>query len=287
MSSSDRPSPEHHEAFSLPLFFLTVAVTLAALFALVRFIAPAGWDAQLGAPISGALIAFLAVSLVNCFFEYFFHRYLLYTPAVPFLRRLYRQHTLHHALTRIAKEPGRKGRSIRFIENKFPIVEPEQGEASFFPWYSLATFAVILTPLFALLQWLVPSLPWFLSGYAALAVSITLYEVLHAINHWPFEQWQPLIEHPRFGWFWRPVYGFHLRHHAVADCNESIPSKAELTAVNMPCLGSLRGDRRWRARRLHRLRRQFRPRPAGSRTDGGEVARPRSFRPDGDQALSQ
>src|SRR5690606_9321314 len=83
-------------------------------------------------------------------------------------------------------------------------------------------FAVILTPLFALLQWLVPSLPWFLSGYAALAVSITLYEVLHAINHWPFEQWQPLIEHPRFGWFWRPVYGFHLRHHAVADCNESI-----------------------------------------------------------------
>lgn len=222
MSSSDRPSPEHHEAFSLPLFFLTVAVTLAALFALVRFIAPAVWDAQLGAPISGALIAFLAVSLVNCFFEYFFHRYLLHTPAVPFLRRLYRQHTLHHALTRIAKKPGRKGRSILFIENKFPIVEPEQGEASFFPWYSLATFAVILTPLFALLQWLVPSLPWFLSGYAALAVSITLYEVLHAINHWPFEQWQPLIEHPRFGWFWRPVYGFHLRHHAVADCNESI-----------------------------------------------------------------
>lgn len=25
-----------------------------------------------------------------------------------------------------------------------------------------------------------------------------------------------------WGWLWRPVYAFHLRHHAVIDCNESI-----------------------------------------------------------------
>ena len=31
-----------------------------------------------------------------------------------------------------------------------------------------------------------------------------------------------MIEHPRWGWFWHPVYAFHLRHHAVIDCNESI-----------------------------------------------------------------
>lgn len=24
------------------------------------------------------------------------------------------------------------------------------------------------------------------------------------------------------GKFWQPIYGFHLRHHAVTDCNESI-----------------------------------------------------------------
>jgi hemolysin III len=109
-----------------------------------------------------------------------------------------------------------------FIENKFPIVEPEQGEASFFPWYSMAIFAAILSPLLAGLQWVLPSWPWFFSGFAALAVSLTLYEVLHAVNHWPFETWEPLITHPRWGRFWRPAYAFHLRHHAVIDCNESI-----------------------------------------------------------------
>ena len=224
-TSQAHPSHHHgheHEAFSLPLFILTVVLTLAGLLLALRLLAPATWQAQFLAPVGGAIAAFLAVSLFNCFMEYFFHRYLLHTPAVPLLRRLYRQHTLHHALTRIARKPGRGGQGVLFIENKFPIVEPEQGEASFFPWYSLAVFAAALTPLLALLQWLVPDWPWFFSGYAALAVSITLYEVLHAINHWPFETWQPLIQHPRFGWFWRPVYAFHLRHHAVTDCNESV-----------------------------------------------------------------
>ena len=154
--------------------------------------------------------------------EYFFHRYVLHLPAIPFLRRLYRQHTLHHALTRIARKQSRDGRGILFIENKFPIVEPEQNEAAFFPWYSLAVFALIQSPLLALLQWLFPSLPWFFSGFAAIAVSLTLYEIFHAINHWPFEKWEPLITHPRWGGFWQPVYAFHLRHHAVIDCNESI-----------------------------------------------------------------
>jgi len=49
-----------------------------------------------------------------------------------------------------------------------------------------------------------------------------LYELLHAIEHWPFETWMPLIENPRWGWFWKKAYSFHLRHHAVIECNESI-----------------------------------------------------------------
>ncbi|PTX91658.1 hemolysin III family protein [Opitutus sp. ER46] len=228
MNKTHEPDGEHHdhghehEEFSLPLFVLTVLVTLAGLFAAVRLLAPEVWDAQFIAPLGLGVVAFLVVSLMNAFLEYFFHRYVLHTPAVPFLRRLYKQHTLHHALTRIARRKGRDGRGILFIENKFPIVEPEQGEASFFPWYSLAVFGLVLTPVLALLQWLLPAFPWFLSGFLALALSLTLYEVLHAINHWPFEKWAPLIQHRQWGWFWRPVYAFHLRHHAVTDCNESI-----------------------------------------------------------------
>ncbi len=223
MAQSPAPLPEAEvEEFSLPLFVLTVLATLAGLLAALRLFAPAVWTGQFLPPVWKGVAAFLVVSLVNCFVEYFFHRYVLHMPAIPFLRRLYRQHTRHHALTRIARKPGRGGRGILFIENKFPIVEPEQGEAAFFPWYSLAVFAVVLSPLLALLQWALPSFPWFLGGFAALAVSLTLYEVLHAINHWPFEKWEPLIEHPRWGRFWQPAYAFHLRHHAVIDCNESI-----------------------------------------------------------------
>lgn len=220
------PSPEslevENEEFSLPLFILTVLATLAGLLAALRLFAPGVWAAQFLAPVWKGIVAFFIMSLVNCFVEYFFHRFVLHTPAIPFLRRLYKQHTLHHALTRIARKPGRDGRGILFIENKFPIIEPEQGEASFFPWYSLAIFALVLSPLLVLLQWLFPAFPWFLAGFAALAVSLTLYEVLHAINHWPFEKWEPLIQHPRWGRFWQPAYAFHLRHHAVTDCNESI-----------------------------------------------------------------
>jgi hemolysin III len=214
----------HHETeeFSLPLFAVTVLATLVGLFATLRLVAPGVWDAQFLAPLWKGIVVLLAISLVNAFIEYFFHRYVLHTPAVPLLRRLYRQHTRHHALTRIARKQSRDGRGILFIENKFPIVEPEQGEASFFPWYSLTVFALVLSPLLVLLQWVLPSFPWFLGGFAALALSLTLYEVLHAINHWPFEKWEPLIQHRRWGWFWRPAYAFHLRHHAVIDCNESI-----------------------------------------------------------------
>lgn len=222
---SDIPDPNEdakHEEFSLPLFVLTLVVTLAVLFAGLRVFFPAVWEAQFVVGPLHAVGVFVIVSFFNAFVEYFFHRYVLHTPAVPFLRRLYRQHTLHHALTRIVRRPAQDGRDVLFIENKFPIVEPEQGEASFFPWYALGVFALLLSPLFALLQWLLPEFPWFVAGYAALASSLTLYEVLHAINHWSFDKWSRLVTHPRWGKFWQPIYGFHLRHHAVTDCNESI-----------------------------------------------------------------
>ena len=222
MNPSQSPSDPTTERFSVPLFVLTVLATLLGLLAALRLSLPRIWEQQFAPHWGQAAAAFLIISLVNCILEYFFHRYVLHTPAIPFLRRLYRQHTLHHALTHIARKPSRDDGGVLFIENKFPIIESEQGEASFFPWYSLAIFAFVLAPVLGLLQWLSPAFPWFFSGFAALAVSLTLYEVFHAINHWPFERWEPLIGHIRWGKFWRQVYGFHLRHHAVTDCNESI-----------------------------------------------------------------
>ena len=222
MASLDSPHRTRHEEFSLPLFLLTVVLTAAGLLAVLKFAAPELWQQQLAAPWWKLATAFTAVSLLNCFFEYFFHRYVLHLPAIPGLQRFYRQHTLHHALTRIARRPTADGRGVLYVENKFPIVEAEQGEGSFFPWYTLGAFTVVLSPAFLLAHVAAPGFPWFLGGILALATSITLYEVFHAINHWPFEKWSPLIEHPKWGGFWRRVYTFHLRHHAVIDCNESV-----------------------------------------------------------------
>ncbi len=217
-------SPSHvEEHFSLPLFLFTLAATLAGLAVLLRFIAPDWlWSAQLSAGVLPFMVAFLVIHLGTCFFEFFFHRYVLHKPVVPFLSRFYRQHTLHHSLTRIGKRYTPGGREVPFVENVYPVTQTEQGEASFFPWYTLAIFAILATPLLALLQWLAPSFPWFFGGFTALAFALALYEIFHAIEHWSFERWGPLIESRPLGWFWRKVYSFHLRHHAVIDCNEAI-----------------------------------------------------------------
>jgi hemolysin III len=221
--ANNTPHEEHsHPPFSLPLFIATVLASLLALLGALKFSLPAVWAAQVVAPLWKGVAAFFAFSLLNCFVEYIFHRYVLHKPAVPFLRRFYRQHTLHHALTRIARKPVKDGRGVMFIENKYPILDEDQHEASFFPWYTLVTFALILTPLYCILQWAFPSVPWFFAGLAALASSLSIYELVHAIEHWSLEKWEPLILSKRWGFFWRPAYSFHLRHHAVIDCNESI-----------------------------------------------------------------
>ncbi len=217
-------SPDHpEEKLSLPLFFFTVSVSLAGFYLLFWFFAPQSvWLAHVatGGVAFGA--AFVAVKMGTCFLEFFFHRYVLHKPVVTFLSKFYRQHTLHHNLTRIGRKRTPGGREVPYVENIYPITTEEQGEASFFPWYTFAIFGLIYTPVFALLQWLAPAFPWFFAGYLSLATSLAFYEIFHAIEHWSFERWAPLIEHPRWGFFWRKLYSFHLRHHAVIDCNEAI-----------------------------------------------------------------
>ncbi len=233
--SEHSPAAEQEEKFSPGLFLVVVALSLAGFLLALKLIAPDVWAAQLAADAWQWVVAFLVATLFNCFFEFLLHRYVLHKPAVPGLSYFYKQHTHHHNLTRInvRRTPG--GREVPFVENHFPITEPEQGEASFFPWYSLLVFGLVLTPFLIVLHFLMPSIPWFIGGYAAMACSITLYEILHAIEHWPFETWARLIENPRWGAMWRKVYSFHLRHHAVIDCNEAISGFFGLPVADWVC----------------------------------------------------
>jgi hemolysin III len=217
-----REAPVPEEKFSVSRFLLTVVATLSGLLLALRWLAPALWREQWAASAAKASAAVLLCLLFNGFVEYFFHRYVLHKPAFGWLRYFYKQHTHHHALTRITRRATPGGREVPFIENLYPIITPEQGEASFFPWFSLAIFSLLIAPFLLALQWLWPSFPWLVAGFGSLTASLSIYELVHAVEHWAFERWAPLIEHPRWGAFWRRAYGFHLRHHAVIECNEGI-----------------------------------------------------------------
>jgi len=112
--------------------------------------------------------------------------------------------------------------SDRYVLNRYPIVEEAQHVDSAFPFYAIVAFWALFTPLMLGLQFLLPHAPVLLGGYAAITWSMCLYEILHAINHWPYEWWRSATEHSRFGGFWRMIYGFHLMHHANVGCNEGI-----------------------------------------------------------------
>ena len=208
---------ESEDRFSVLLFVIINTLFLGIIYTSVALSAPDMWKQEMRSGWVSLVITFLVVHLATAFFEFFFHRYVLHAPAIPFLAYFYKQHTHHHALTSVRPPRMEKG-----VHNEFPILEEHQHEASFFPWYSLLVFAGLATPIFAVVHYFLPQTPIFLAGYAALTWSLVLYEILHAFEHKSVESWTPLLKHPTYGVFWRMVYGFHLRHHASIHSNESI-----------------------------------------------------------------
>lgn len=218
MDMNDKHTGIKAEApFSLWLFIITIIGSVSLYLGTLAFVAPTVWKIQLASSKSALGYTFVVFNLINSFGEFFLHRYVLHAPLIPFLSYFYKQHTLHHALTRIVQK-----KVDGTIENKYPILEEIQHTASFFPWYTFLAFAGLATPVFIIGEWLFPTAPIFLGGVLAIAWSLVLYEVLHAIEHWPLETWAPLLNHPRWGKYWRLAYCFHLRHHADIKSNEAI-----------------------------------------------------------------
>ena len=210
--------------FSVTLFAITNALTFAGLCGILAFLAPSVWRAQLAAPWWMLAIVILGAHCAAGVFEFFFHRYVLHAPLLPFLSRFYKQHTLHHALTRVGFQKAKRGQPAMpyLVENHYPIEHEKQFEASYFPWYTLAIFVGLGCIAFAPAQWLLPQYPIFLGGFIGITFSLCLYEIIHAIEHWPQTTWDRLVTEPTTGPFWRKAYAFHLRHHADIRCNEAI-----------------------------------------------------------------
>ena len=213
------------EKFSPTLFIFTICATLAGMYGVLWLIAPGIAQSQWQASGWSWAAVILATHVVCGAGEYFFHRYVLHAPLVPFLAYFYKQHTLHHALTRVGYTRGKNGKDENvpcLIENRYPIEEEKQFEASYFPWYTLVGFTALACVVLVPLQWLLPNAPVMVGGFFGIALSVTLYELIHAVEHWPQATWDRLVAHPRFGGFWRKAYAFHLRHHADIRCNEAI-----------------------------------------------------------------
>lgn len=207
--------------FSPVLFLSTIVLTLVVYVVIVHTVAPRTFVANIQAPWWRHGIVFLCAHLFCAFAEYFFHRYVLHMPLLPGLAYFYRQHTLHHDLTNIRLVSVREGKGKVF--NRYPILDERQHEASFFPWYTLGAFVIIFMPITVVLQMIFPSWPIILVTPFAMAFSLVLYELIHAIEHLDFRTfWEPKVTHERWGKWWTVAYCFHLRHHAHRRTNEGI-----------------------------------------------------------------
>ena len=200
-----------------PVYFaLFVAGQLAVLLAIIRHTFRSTWDQHLQ---SGALAmagTFVACSLLLCFGEYVFHRYLLHLETVRFLRGLYSSHLRHHKLTSIRfDQTGR-------VKSAYPITDRASDDQSTFPSWALVPFA-FFTPFFAPMAFSFPRIPILISGYAAIAIAHFLYETIHAVHHQPYEAcWRARLDRRWSGRFWRWLYGFHQAHHANHRCNLNV-----------------------------------------------------------------
>jgi len=86
------------------------------------------------------LAVFLVTHLAAAFVEFFFHRYVLHAPLLPFLSRFYKQHTLHHALTRVGYQKAKNGQQVPVLidtvaVNVYPIEKEPQYES--YPYVSI------------------------------------------------------------------------------------------------------------------------------------------------------
>jgi hemolysin III len=207
--------------FSILWFSILALGQYACLLVAFRVLLPKVWARQFASGWVAFLLAFLAAHLFICFFEWAFHRYVLHSVTTRWLIYFPRGHRSHHDLTPIRLQPVSEG-SDRYVLNRYPIVDEAQYPDSAFPVYALLAFWAFFTPLLLGVQFLLPKAPVLMGGYAAITWSMCLYEILHAIEHRSYDWWKHATEHPRFGAFWRRLYGFHHMHHANISCNEAI-----------------------------------------------------------------
>ena len=216
----------HTEANGLPYlaFFAATFAQLAAALGVFYWIAPQAFLAEVSQPWKIVLWTAL-FGLPLSLFEYLYHRYLLHSAVLPFLRSMHRAHSHHHGLTNVkaAVKPGEPDQMVA-VESKYPIEHEHQEESMMFPLYALSIFYAMFLVLFGIPAALLFSgAPIFISLLLTVTLCYGAYEVWHAIVHLPYEKfWKPMMESRAFGKATRHAYGFHLMHHWRPTCNLAV-----------------------------------------------------------------
>lgn len=200
------------------LFGAFITLHVVAVYAIVRYFFRWTWDTHLAAGWGPIVLTYLACSLVMCFGEHFFHRYILHLETVRFLRHLCQSHRAHHKLTSITFNDREHK-----VHSEYPITDLAHDDQATFPSWALIPFFAFFTPFIVPMAFSFPNIPILISAYAAIATSHFLYEIIHVAHHMPYEAWwKPKLNSPGLGWMWRRMYGFHQAHHANYKCNMNI-----------------------------------------------------------------
>jgi hemolysin III len=215
-------TPKHRdEPFSVVKFTATNVMTFVAFMGAFKLLFPALFAAELNHAWWVLFGTFLLCQAREALTEWAFHRWFLHAPLVPGMTGLWKAHTLHHNRTLFLMHHVTDGQGK--VTNKYPILEERQNVSSFFPSWSLAAFTCFaLVTTVVPLKLLFPSMPIVSMTIVSVTWSMFFYEIVHSIEHRPFESfWLPKID-GRLGWFWRRAYFFHLWHHREIKVNECI-----------------------------------------------------------------
>ena len=186
-------------------FAAFISLQLVALFAFVRYFFRSTWDQQVSSGIWAVVLTGLFCSLLLCFAEYFFHRYLLHIETVRFLRAFCTSHLVHHKLTAIGFDDAKKT-----VRSTYPICDvAHDDQATFPPWGADSRLRSVYAVLRAL-RILIPTNPgshWRVRRHCDRPVSVRNDPRRASPSI------RCLVEaksaHPDVRQVWRAAYGFH------------------------------------------------------------------------------
>lgn len=193
-------------AFSIKQFLVLAGLQYGLLLALL-WLGSVVFDYPLNLQASKLVIVFLVGQVATCFFEWFFHRYVLHSMLIPPLQMFTQEHRLHHRLTPM---------------HDYAIVREAQYDAQAFPWWSLSVFYLVFAPGILVAQLIFPNWPILVAGFTATTWSLCFYEVIHNCQHKPVIWWRHLFGLPVIGRAIQNYYILHLMHHKNIRCNEAI-----------------------------------------------------------------